>query len=83
MAGPLGLYTRSGLKSSSANTVGILGINLEVRGDEMKYLGLGAVGLIVYSAWLLPNGRIVHIDLDRPDYFEHISSLRKRYGEVK
>ena len=43
----------------------------------MKYLGLGAVGLIVYSAWLLPNGKVIHIDLDRLDYFECISNLRK------
>ena len=47
----------------------------------MKYLGLGAVGVIVYSAWLLPNGVIIHVDLDRPDYFEHIDSLREKYGE--
>jgi len=48
----------------------------------MKYLGLGAVGMIVYSAWLLPDGIIIHVDLDRPDYFEYISSLREKYGEV-
>lgn len=48
----------------------------------MKYLGLGAIGMIVYSAWLLPNGNIIHIDLDRPDYFERISSLKEKYGEL-
>ncbi|MCK4417864.1 MAG: hypothetical protein KAV99_06820 [Candidatus Latescibacteria bacterium] len=47
----------------------------------MKYLGLGAVGLIVYSAWLL-DGTIIHIDLDSSDYFEYIDSLREKYGEV-
>ena len=29
-----------------------------------KYLGLSAQGLFVYSAWLLPDGKIVHVDLD-------------------
>jgi len=48
----------------------------------MKYLGLGAVGLIVYSAWLLPDGTIIHIDLDRSDYFEYIDSLREKHREV-
>lgn len=47
----------------------------------MKYLGLGAVGLVVYSAWLLPDGRILHVDLDRPDYFEHIKYLKDKYGK--
>ena len=48
----------------------------------MKYLGLGAVGMIIYSAWLLPDGTIVQVDLDMPDYFDHIDQLRAKYGEV-
>lgn len=48
----------------------------------MKYLGLGGVGLIVYSAWFLPDGQIIHIDLDRPDYFDRIRDLREKYGEA-
>ena len=47
----------------------------------MKYLGLGAIGLILYSAWLLPNGSIIRIDLDQPDYFARIARLREKYGE--
>lgn len=48
----------------------------------MKYLGLGSVGMVIYSAWLLPDGSIAHVDLDNPNYFEHIDKLREKYGEI-
>ncbi len=49
----------------------------------MKYLGLSNFGgLPVYSSWLLPNKEIIHVDLDRKDYFEYIHTLRERCGEV-
>jgi len=49
----------------------------------MKYLGLSNFGgMSVYSSWLLPNGQIIHIDFDRPDYFEYINVLKGKDGEV-
>ena len=50
----------------------------------MKYLGLSNLGgMSIYSSWLLPDGTIIHADLDRLDYFEYIDALREEYGEVK
>ena len=49
----------------------------------MKYLGLSNFGgMPIYSSWLLPNGKVIHIDLEREDYFEYITTLRNKYGEI-
>ncbi len=49
----------------------------------MKYLGLSNFGgMPIYSSWLLPDGSVIHIDLEMEGYFEYIDNLRNKYGEV-